>query len=505
MLRARPINNNSSTNNRGIPHLELHSRIPFKRSRNKRRTTNYTPFHHLALIIGGIVLVFLVIPIGSFLGYFSSLSSSSLVDHHSVTTTEQTHVPRNDDTNSTEPFEFRDNNNNNNATGTSNQNLTQQLQQYKTINDNKTTAYSSNQKLLQLWSGEANRRPFPIPDLSESAASDGSRSSITTKFKTIELVIAYCGANLTWIYEDVLQQIVSTTELDSTVKMTILSKCGNEADLPRFIDDYRVSDVTLIKLPNVGGCDYAYAHFLNIYTSKDTTTTPSDAESSLILFLKDSRRSMESMVGNKASFPLHSRHRSVSEMIDIASRGGGRRFICGAKFQCDVSPFHDTAKLNLFRIGKYVRTTDLKKGSKAEHAVDFNSNRYHTVGDFHRHALNWTFPNRNLTEVCYGGVFAVPASNLVFLSSSSSSRSPNNERRRHDVLKRIEDILGRNVSISIEEHFMERTWAGLLTPPLNDEEVSLIRGLQEKKGSGVSNLKTSVYGALRGNASLTCS
>merc|ERR1719491_2633055 len=136
---------------------------------------------------------------------------------------------------------------------------------------------------------------------------------------------------------------------------------------------------------------------------------------------------MESMVGNKASFPLHSRHRSVSEMIDIASRGGGRRFICGAKFQCDVSPFHDTAKLNLFRIGKYVRTTDLKKGFKAEHAVDFNSNRYHTVGDFHRHALNWTFLNQNLTEVCYGGVFAVPASNLVFLSSSSSSRSPNNE------------------------------------------------------------------------------
>jgi len=64
---------------------------------------------------------------------------------------------------------------------------------------------------------------------------------------------------------------------------------------------------------------------------------------------------------------------------------------------CDVSPFHDTSKLNLFRIGKYVRTTDLNKGTKAKQTSEFNSNHYHTVGDFHRLPLSWTFLNKNLT------------------------------------------------------------------------------------------------------------
>jgi len=76
---------------------------------------------------------------------------------------------------------------------------------------------------------------------------------------------------------------------------------------------------------------------------------------------------------------------------------------------------------------------------------EFNSNQYHTVGDFHRHALNWSFPNKNLTEVCYGGVFVVSASRVLFLS--------NHQPRERQALKLIEEILGRDASISLEEHF----------------------------------------------------
>jgi len=80
------------------------------------------------------------------------------------------------------------------------------------------TTRALNQTNLQLWSGEAIRPFGKVSELSESGI-DGSRISIA-RVKCIELVIAYCSANLTWIYEHVLQQI--SKEKGITVRMTIL-------------------------------------------------------------------------------------------------------------------------------------------------------------------------------------------------------------------------------------------------------------------------------------------
>lgn len=349
-------------------------------------------------------------------------------------------------------------------------------------NENDAT-YNLNQSLIQLWSGEAIRPFVKIPESTESD-NDRGGSSIA-KINTIELVIAYCSADLNWIYDDVLKQISEEKEI--TVRMTILSKCGKEADLPQFIDNHLVTDVDVVTLPNVGGCDYAYAHFINSYISK---ANPSDADSSLILFMKDTRRIMNKDIFK--TFAYHSRHRNVTEMIEIAARG---EFICGAKFQCNISPFHDTNKVNSFQIQEYVRTTDKKKGAEAKRTSDFNPNRYANVGDFHRRKLNWKFPNKNLTEVCYGGVFIVPASRIMFLSKQP------NERR---VLKLIEESLNRNVTIALEEHFTERTWAGLLAQPLNERDMALIYGMAPGKPNFLTGRKA-VAGALVGNKNLTCS
>jgi len=321
-----------------------------------------------------------------------------------------------------------------------------------------------------LWSGEAIRPIFSTPEIA--------------KIKTIELVIAYCRDSLTWIYNDVLNEIPNQKE--ATVRMTVLSKCKEEANLPHFIDDHRIKDVNLMKLPNLGGCDYAYAHFINHYISKASLV---DADSSLILFIKDTPRTAENF-----HFPHHSGYRTVSEMIKFASAG---EFICGIKTNCNASPYHDTKILNTFKIDDYVRVGDINKGVKKDRKDDASFgmlNGYKHLQNFHRRKLNWKFPNNNLTQVCYGGTFALPASRLLFLS---------NEPNERQIFKLMEESLVRNTTSSIEEHYIERTWAGILAKSLNEKEVALVRGMQRPK-NGISLRYGGVWGALFGKSKSTC-
>lgn len=63
-----------------------------------------------------------------------------------------------------------------------------------------------------------------------------------------------------------------------------------------------------------------------------------------------------------------------------------------------------------------------------------------------------------MTEVCYGGTFAVPAYRIMELAKEPSVRK---------VVMDLEEILlTRNVASSVEEHFIERTWAELFANPL---------------------------------------
>eukprot|EP00555_Chaetoceros_dichaeta_P009271 CAMPEP_0198261634 /NCGR_PEP_ID=MMETSP1447-20131203/10320_1 /TAXON_ID=420782 /ORGANISM="Chaetoceros dichaeta, Strain CCMP1751" /LENGTH=446 /DNA_ID=CAMNT_0043949615 /DNA_START=99 /DNA_END=1439 /DNA_ORIENTATION=+ len=342
------------------------------------------------------------------------------------------------------------------------------------------TTLAPNQTILQLWSGEAIRPFGKVSELSESGI-DGSRISIA-RIKTIELVIAYCSANLTWIYEHVLQQI--SKEKGITVRMTILSKCGKDADLPQFINNPLVTNVDLIKLPNVGGCDYAYAHFINNYISK---ANPSEADSSLIIFMKDAERikHLWELPPYKIAF------RNVTEIMEVGLRG---KFICGSKFLCNASPYHNINFLRRFIINYHVRASDRKKDIKKENGSDFNHYQYANIADFHKRALNWAYPNKKMTEVCYGGVFAVPASRILFLS---------NQPKEGRVLKLIEEHLTRN-DTSIEEHFIERTWAGLLAQPLNGEEIALLFSMRNPIMPEFIPPSAGVTGALIGDISLTC-
>eukprot|EP00558_Chaetoceros_sp_UNC1202_P006270 CAMPEP_0197240922 /NCGR_PEP_ID=MMETSP1429-20130617/7100_1 /TAXON_ID=49237 /ORGANISM="Chaetoceros sp., Strain UNC1202" /LENGTH=428 /DNA_ID=CAMNT_0042700665 /DNA_START=86 /DNA_END=1372 /DNA_ORIENTATION=+ len=310
----------------------------------------------------------------------------------------------------------------------------------------------------QVWSGEAPRR-----------------TNVDISAKTIEVVVAYCAADIQWMYDDLLGKLPN--QVDATVKMTIVSKCGNEAELPKFIEDHRVKQVDILTLPNVGGCDYAYAHFINRYVAK---TTPEDAASSMLLFIKDTPRNQEYF-----QFALHERFRGVDELIQMASRG---EFVCGTKTHCSMSSYHDNKVLNTFVMGEYKRQSERAKITGDDDFSEFNALQYENLEDFHKRALNWTFPNEIFTEVCYGGSFALPGS--LLLSSLSK------DLRTQNAIKALEESLSRDTGTSVEEHFAERTWAGMLANPVDSDEINALRRLKGATFGGALQLEGSLVGPL---------
>jgi len=276
--------------------------------------------------------------------------------------------------------------------------------------------------------------------------------SVSNEIKTIELVIAYCKADLTWMYQQVLDAYHPEVEL----KMTILSKCGKEVDIPNFIEDHRVSDVSIIPIENVGGCDYAYAYFINYYLTKEV---PANVESTVLLFMKDTKRSMQNF-----HFYAHRRFRTVPEMLNIAIKG---EFICGTKTECAVSPYQDVEKLKNWMMRDYTRVSD-RNVSIPVHPLS-NPHGYRSLKDFHERGIEWEFPNKNLTSVCYGGTFALPLSRLVELSQEPKVRR---------LLLSLHGHVNRTSEPMTEEHFMERTWAVLFSRPLSQKHTEILRSMQ---------------------------
>lgn len=373
-----------------------------------------------------------------------------------------------------------------------------------------------------LFSGEAKRfqKICNDGDGDSNSNSNSNSSDHVPLMKTVEVVIAYCQEDLNWIYKDVIDVISPPRAVDNhhhhyhhnhgiKIRLTIMSKCGKESLLPDFVaQDSRIDKMSLVVLPNVGGCDYAYAHFINRYrsynnmqnttstTSTSTTTTSSTAtpyeyQNTVILFIKGSKRSPENF-----HFPHHERYNRVDEMLDLAFSG---EFGCGLKTTCDVSPYHDTDTLNRFTIKAYSRISDivqqnnLLSGSGTKHVQEegMNALGYKNLGDFHRRALNWTFPNPQLTLVCYGGTFAIPAERII----SVSSRDQGSAGSR--MLETLEKALSRNSSakVAVEEHFAERTWAGIFAEPLSLEQTNVVKSYQ----TSIVKRRFSIFGPLQSN------
>ena len=338
-----------------------------------------------------------------------------------------------------------------------------------------------------LWTGEQQRNP----------------ALELEHVQKIEIVLAYCKSDISWLADELVHYVQSyRRESDNNdndhdhdndvpeLKITILSKCGNTNSIPDFANDINKQlsldlgeiptsnsetvesnkihvkvDVEIVNLVNKGGCDLAYLHYINRYIMEHTAAS---AANTIIVFLKDSPRTNKSLHQSGG-------WRTVPDMIDYAARG---EFICGIKTSCQKSVFHDSVIMKKYTIPLYVRHGDASLSGE-----DFNVAKYKNLKDFMNRELNWNLPNEELTEVCYGGTFAVPASRLF----------------AHPILekdlKHVEQILLDGPQMSIIEHFVERLWAAFLANPLNEKDTATVTDLKDsfaaKNGSYMGTLMAS--------------
>mmetsp|Transcript_18405 Transcript_18405/g.22531 ORF Transcript_18405/g.22531 Transcript_18405/m.22531 type:complete len:301 (+) Transcript_18405:289-1191(+) len=258
----------------------------------------------------------------------------------------------------------------------------------------------------------------------------------------------------------------------SKIKLTFLSKCGNEANIPDVFEKHTNVEVEVVSIDNVGGCDYAYTYFIKRYLQQIKAGSPLDHDisSTVIFFVKDTPRNKKNQ---NQHYKYEKRYLSTSNMLTIASDGN---FACGLKPTCRASWYSESTQLRTFRLDGYTRFSERKNVKRwrkkiPKHRIDpyFNLYKYKNLGDFHDKVLRWTFPKK-VTMSCYGGSFALPASNLF------------RPEINYDLFDRMEKAVGCNLT-TIEEHFMERTWAGLLGNILTDDEIDIIKDIHKPGAS----------------------
>ncbi|GFH61941.1 hypothetical protein CTEN210_18417 [Chaetoceros tenuissimus] len=344
-------------------------------------------------------------------------------------------------------------------------------------------------QILELWSGESLRKnlhEIQLDDgyfyqdvdalLSESRLLKGNMDNRdihvrTENAKTIEIAVAYCNSDLYWLKQAIANGIPS----QSNIIITFLSKCGNQDMIQKIKFDsiQNVKKVQVKNLPNKGGCDIAIANFINEYMVRESLESSAN---SILFFLKDTPRT------TKTCHQL-GRYRTFQEMLQVASNG---QFVCGVKPACDMSVFHDTSLLKDFKKVNYRR-----HGDNTWSLNDFNSAGYKNIQDFTTREFgdfDWSFPNEILTEVCYGGSFALPATQLY----ANPKLKP--------IISRIEKILSDGPKMSVVEHFIERLWAALLAKPLTRHEAELLLPLRKS----ISTINGRYMGTLANDTITEC-
>ena len=286
-----------------------------------------------------------------------------------------------------------------------------------------------------------------------------------SQLKNIHLVVSHCKNSLEWLI-DFLTNDVQKHNIQSTV----ISKCGKEI----IGVDTAFITPNIIRLPNVGGCDHAFAHWLHMF--RQGTFSQIVPNTDVVVFLKDADRIA-------ANIHQPGAYRSLNEMLRIASQNG---FACGmeptkpgwnVKQPTLISAYHDTMILQTFLLNKYSRwNKSLRWKNKAETTKGFKS-KYQNLGDFHKQ-LQIEIPD-TIVQVCYGGSFAVTRETI--------------KNTPVDLWARLEQSLSRGDNIE-EGHFVERTWAALLAPPLtNSAHIDALR----KFSTSTLQREGSIIGALQ--------
>ena len=237
------------------------------------------------------------------------------------------------------------------------------------------------------------------------------RHALTTY--PVYLVVSHCKQDLFWL--------ANLTSIFQIHDIVIYSKCG-----------YPVigapPNALVSLLPNVGRCDHTYAHYISELKATE----------GVVLFVKDTTHVHNIQEGNMKGM---NNRRSYQTMVEEAS--GPSQFSC--------RQFIDPA----VGISNEAIYTYLVKYSIAKYNLSFHNYTTKQVEPFsiHRNMMSWmqglgVTLQQPLTPVCYGGIFAVNVQRLQALDRK--------------VWIGVRNSLSRADNIE-EGHFMERSWAGLLS------------------------------------------
>ncbi len=253
--------------------------------------------------------------------------------------------------------------------------------------------------------------------------------------KKIHIVISHCKSDLHWVSNFTQGYNISSTH--------IVTKCGKSVS-------GAPGNATIQVLSNVGRCDHTYAYYIsNILDEKIEKGSEKD---SIVMFLKDDMSDSNlHQIGKWSDF---------ESMVRLASSTNG--FACGVKLpeislkmhSNSISAYYQTKLLFKYQKTPYVRNKNDYKSDE----VEFNSN-YTNLGSFYKSIAYGHIPSE-LTQVCYGGIFAASYTNI--------------KRRAPSIFQKAEKILSRGNNIQ-EGHLMERSWASLLATPLEPYQIEALR------------------------------
>lgn len=299
------------------------------------------------------------------------------------------------------------------------------------------------------------------------------------RYKRIQLVVSHCTSSLDWMVDFVASHHQSqTTSL--LYHIAVFSKCATPARIPTALQNLS----TVWHLPNLGGNDHSYLYWIYYYhygNRTKTKTTQQQEEPDVVVFIKDTFRTNERIA--QPGVP-----RDLSEMLRIASV---RRFACAVELRTaqwdnqppvQLSAYHHTEQLRNFVLNNYQR-----QKTSNQHVTNNNTNNsteprfnrpfFRRLARFAKH-FQYPFPV-NVTEVCYGGSFAVEPGRFQTVNVST--------------WKKMEFTLRRGDNIE-ESHHMERTWAAVLSPPLtNPDHMEALW----QHSSGIALRRGAIMGALK--------
>jgi hypothetical protein len=269
-----------------------------------------------------------------------------------------------------------------------------------------------------------------LPGLWKASQFTGMNSDVSQKKKVI-VVVSQCNRPLHW-----MQDYIVNGTFFVIIRIYIISKCGEQ---PLGAPEGAVVQA----LSNVGREGHTYAYFITDILPYEVGVDSSVAKQreSIVVFLKDT-------TWNNHGQQLEEL-RNLESMVRLASSSNG--FGCFGSPPKHASAYHNITMLSQFEIDKY------DSGYSTNDNVLFKSS-HANLGAY------WLAINVTLTQkfvpVCYGGRFAASVENIY--------------KQDMKMWRKLEVSLTRGDNIE-EGHFVERSWAALLSNPLDLVQMDAIQ------------------------------